>query len=112
MDAGYDAKKLQNKILSYQWDLLMAIGCQRSIWIIREKPSHCGQKQVKLGVGVIDALRRLNRRAEKITCKLPKLQVQKKEENIDREEMTRLPQRSEKPDTGHSLISNQTARKD
>jgi hypothetical protein len=76
MDAGYDAKVLQNKILSKKWDLLMAIGKQRNILISHEKPSHYGKPESK--VGVFDAFQRFNRRAEKITCKLPKLQGQKK----------------------------------
>jgi hypothetical protein len=76
LDAGYDAKKLQNKILSRKWDLLMAIGKQRNILISHDNFSHYGKKKSK--IGVFDAFHRFNRRAEKITCKLPKLQGQKK----------------------------------
>ena len=76
MDAGYDVKTVQNKILTKGWTLLMAIGSDRNIFIRHPKPSHYGDQ--KSEVGVINAFRRFNRRAKKITCRLPWLQGQKK----------------------------------
>ena len=71
LDAGYDAKTVQNKILSKGWDLLSAIGRQRSIYIKHAHSSHYGSQKSKIGVA--NAFQRFNRRAEKITCRLPKL---------------------------------------
>jgi hypothetical protein len=76
LDAGYDAKKVQNKILSKGWDLLAAIGKQRNIYIKHAHPSHYGTQ--KSEIGVANAFQRFNRRVEKITCRLPKLHGQKK----------------------------------
>jgi hypothetical protein len=75
LDAGYDAKTLQNKILSKKWDLLSAIGKQRNIFIKHAHPSHYGSQESEIGVE--NAFKRFNRRAEKITCRLPKLHGQK-----------------------------------
>jgi hypothetical protein len=76
LDAGYDAKTVQNKILSKGWTLLAAIGSDRNIFITHSNPSHYGNQESE--IGVVDAFRRFNRRAKKITCRLPKLQGQKK----------------------------------
>lgn len=76
LDAGYDAKKIQNKILSKGWALLGAIGRGRNIFIHHEKPSHYGNEMSEIGVAA--ALKRFNRRAKTITCRLPKLHGQTK----------------------------------
>lgn len=76
LDAGYDAKKIQNAILEKKWDLLMAIGKGRNIFVKHLNPSHYGTQESEIGVA--DALQRFNRRAKKVTCKLPKLHGQKK----------------------------------
>ena len=74
LDAGYDAKTVQNKILSKKWTLLTAIGSDRNIFVCHSNPSHYGNQESE--VGVVNAFRRFNRRAKKITCRLPKLQGQ------------------------------------
>jgi hypothetical protein len=76
LDAGYDAKTVQNKILSREWTLLTAIGSDRNIFIRHPNPSHYGNQESE--IGVVHAFRRFSRRAKKITCRLPKLQGQKK----------------------------------
>ena len=76
LDAGYDAKTVQNKILSNEWTLLTAIGSDRNIFVCHSNPSHYGTQESE--IGVVNAFRRFSRRAKKITCRLPKLQGQKK----------------------------------
>lgn len=76
MDAGYDSKKIQSTILSKGWDLLMAIGKSRNVFIGHQHPKYFDSKESEVGGEY--AFRRFIRRAEKLTCRLPQLQGQRK----------------------------------
>lgn len=75
MDAGYDTKIIQNKILSKGWDFLVSLKGTRSLFLEKKCQSFDEKKR---GISVSDAFQISHRKVDKITCTLLKVPGEKK----------------------------------